>query len=168
MPPIFVVQHMPEDFVPGFAARLSRESLMQTSVPEHNEIAQPGRAYIAPGNQHLLIDVYLGDLRMRLSDDEAMSGHRPSADKMFHSLADNNIPALGVIMTGMGADGTLGLIRMHEQNCHIIGQDESSCAVYGMPKMAFQAGAVDQEMTLGKLPVYINNLFSKISKKGGR
>ncbi len=163
LPPIFVVQHMPEDFVEGFARRLGENSPIPTSVPKHNEIAKPGHAYVAPGNQHLVIDRYLGDLRMHLSGAEPMSGHRPSADMLFHSLADHEIRTLGVIMTGMGADGAKGLVRLHDQLCHVIGQDEASCAVYGMPKAACKVGAVDLEMSLGKLPVYINELFAYIN-----
>lgn len=166
LPPVFVVQHMPRDFIPPYAARLDRlNDSVHTQVATHGALAEPGNVYIAPGQQHLQIKrAPDGGLRMHISNQPPMTGHRPSADMLFHSLADAGIPTLGVIMTGMGADGAQGLLRLHEQGNHVISQDEATSVVFGMPGATKKLGCVDRFLPLQRIVPYLNRYFDKIQK----
>lgn len=151
-PPTVIVQHMPESFVPTFAARLDRLSAPRVEVARPGAPLEAGQVLVAPGgSQHL--EITGGTLRRcRLVADEKMSGHRPSVDRMFLSVARwAGASAVGAILTGMGADGALGLKSMKEAGAMTIGQDEDSCVVYGMPAAAKQIGAVTAQLPLSRI-----------------
>lgn len=151
-PPTVIVQHMPESYVPTFAARLDRLSAPTVSVARSGAPLEVGQVYIAPGGSHHL-EITGGTLRRcRLVADEKMSGHRPSVDRLFLSVARwAGASAVGAILTGMGADGAAGLKTMKEGGAMTIGQDEDSCVVYGMPAAAKQMGAVTVQLPLARI-----------------
>ncbi len=150
-PPVLITQHMPAVFTKRFAERLNRVCAPQVTEASDGEVVEPGHIYLAPGHAHLEL-VNQGRLRCRLSDAERVNGHRPSVDILFRSVARAmGRKALGVILTGMGRDGAQGLLELRRGGAHTLGQDESSCVVYGMPKAAFELGAVIQQVGLEKL-----------------
>lgn len=152
-PAVLVVQHMPERFTKSFAERL--DTLAEVSVAEARDAARvlSGHVYLAPGNRHIQLALSGSDFVCRLDDGPLCSGHRPSADVLFDSVAcAAGGRAVGVIMTGMGRDGAQGLKRMRDSGAMTLGQDEASCVVYGMPKAARELGAVAREASLHDLP----------------
>lgn len=153
VPPIVITQHMPERFTGAFARRLDAECPMHVYEAEHHQVIEHGCAYIAPGGHHLEIERRGGTLQCSLNDGPLMSGHRPSVDVLFHSVAKTVAPrAVGVILTGMGKDGADGLLAMRRAGCATLGQDESTALVYGMPRVAFEVGAVERQYPLLGLP----------------
>jgi len=159
-PGIVIVQHMPEKFTAAFAERL--DGLCQISVSEakHQQRVLPGHALIAPGGKHLLVKRNGAQFHVEVVDGPLVNRHRPSVDVLFRSVAAcAGQNALGVIMTGMGDDGTRGLLEMRQAGAATLGQDEASCVVYGMPKEAFKAGAVQRQVSLDEIPTAILNYF---------
>lgn len=157
-PPIVIAQHMPAAFTKSFAARL--DSLSQVNVSEAVDGAplKPGYAYVAPGGIHLTVAKRGFEYVCKLHDGENVSGHKPSVDVLFESVAKNvGDKAVGVILTGMGKDGSNGMLKMREAGAYNIGQSESSCIVYGMPKAANLIGAVHDEFDLQDIPAAILN-----------
>ncbi|RDE08081.1 protein-glutamate methylesterase/protein-glutamine glutaminase [Pelagibacterium lacus] len=151
-PPIVIAQHMPKGFTARFAARL--DELVPVGVVEAADrmVLERGRAYVAPGDHHLRVERSSGQLKCRVSQDETMSGHRPSVDVLFHSVARVAGPmAVGAILTGMGRDGAQGLKAMREAGAFTIGQSRGSALIYGMPKAAFEIGAVVEEAPLERI-----------------
>ncbi len=142
---------MPATFTRSFAARLN--NLCAASVAEATDGAPitVGRIYLAPGDSHLeMTGTTLP--RCRLSDSPKVNGHRPSVDVMFRSVARTvHGRAIGVILTGMGRDGADGLLALRNAGAETIGQDESSCVVYGMPKVAHEIGAVARQLPLEQI-----------------
>ncbi|GEA11943.1 chemotaxis response regulator protein-glutamate methylesterase [Alteromonas sp. KUL49] len=152
-PATVITQHMPSGFTATYAQRL--HSLCQIRVTEavHNERLLPGSAYIAPGGKHLRVVRSGADYIASLGDDERESGHRPSVDVMFKSLADcAGDNAVGVLLTGMGKDGAAGLLAMKQQGCATFCQDEASSVIFGMPKVAIDMGAATEVCSLQKIP----------------
>lgn len=155
-PAILVTQHMPEMFTASFAARLNRECAPAIREAVDGERVLPGHVYIAPGNFHLELARSGANYTCRLHQGPPVSGHRPSVDVLFRSVAKAaGGSAVGVILTGMGRDGAEGLKAMRDASAHTIGQDEATCVVYGMPKAAFEAGGVETEMPLSRIPEQI-------------
>ncbi len=150
-PPILVVQHMPETFTGSFARRL--DTLCQPKVIEAqgNERIETGTVYIAPGHSHLKIR-RSGGLMTELTQTALVNRHRPAVDVLFESAAEvMGNKALGMILTGMGKDGAQGLLKMREAGARTFGQNEASCVVYGMPREAFEIGAVEEQASLEEL-----------------
>jgi len=148
-PPIVITQHMPEVFTQIFSSRMNNLAAMTITEAQQGARILPGHAYIAPGNHHLEVYEQSSELYCRLSDGPLVSGHRPSVDVLFSSVAEiKNRRLVGVILTGMGKDGAEGLLKMRNAGAHTIGQSESSCVVYGMPKAAKAIGAVEIELPL--------------------
>lgn len=145
-PPILIAQHMPEQFTKPFAIRLNKACTITVKEAEHREIVQPGTAYIAPGHSHMEVTRHVrGGYQLILSQSEEVNRHRPSVDVLFDSAAKNlGKLATGVLLTGMGRDGALGLKHMHDVSSYTVAQDERSCIVFGMPKAARDLGAVDE------------------------
>ena len=143
-PPTLITQHMPPRFTTGFAERLNRECPMKVSEAADGEVIEAGHAYIAPGSHHLEI-VRAGNGHIcRLSDGPPVSGHRPSVDVLFRSAARVCAKsAVAAILTGMGKDGAEGLLELRRAGGVTLGQDEESSLIYGMPRAAFERGAVD-------------------------
>ncbi|MDR6786814.1 two-component system chemotaxis response regulator CheB [Sphingomonas sp. BE138] len=152
-PPTVIVQHMPPSFTASFAARLDR--LCKPSVEEARAgaVLRVGKVYLAPGgDQHLEIAGPATRRYCRLLPGPKMSGHQPSVDVLFHSVARiAGADAVGAILTGMGADGAEGMLAMRQAGSVTIGQDEASSVVYGMPAVAHRIGAVVQQMPLRRI-----------------
>jgi two-component system chemotaxis response regulator CheB len=148
--PILVVQHMPAGFTNEFAKSLDRICPLDVKEAEDGDAIQPGRILIAQGNKHLEVEKKgLNAAVVRLSDAPLVSGHRPSADVLFASVAmsyTNNV--LGVIMTGMGRDGAQQLGTIYKEGGMTLGQDEKSAVVYGMPRVAYELGHVMEQVSL--------------------
>lgn len=148
-PPIVMAQHMPALFTPSFAARLDACSDVNVAEAYDGARLRAGQAWLAPGDRHLCIERHEGHFVCRLRDGDLVSGHRPSVDVLFDSVAENvGDKAVGIILTGMGKDGALGLLNMHRRGAYTIGQSQSSCVVYGMPRAAMAVGAVEVELPL--------------------
>ncbi|MBU4526698.1 MAG: chemotaxis response regulator protein-glutamate methylesterase [Desulfomicrobium sp.] len=143
--PIFVVQHMPPVFTKSLAESLDAKCQYEVREAENNEIVRPDVIYIAPGAKHMRVASGTGGAKIiQVTDDPPENNCKPAVDYMFRSVArEYGALSTGVIMTGMGGDGTLGLKVLKSFGAVTIGQDEESCVVYGMPKMAVEAGVVD-------------------------
>jgi len=153
-PPILITQHMPSGFTLSFARRLDSLCEIKVKEAEHGDRLLPGCAYVAPGGAtHMRVQRGRSGYQIALDDSPPVNRHRPSVDVLFRSLAQCGIGkrALGVILTGMGKDGALGMLEMHDQGVHTIAQDETSCVVYGMPKEAVAAGGVDEIVPLAAI-----------------
>ncbi len=145
-PPIVIAQHMPAGFTGRFAARLDELCAIKVVEAEDRMPLLVGHAYVARGDYHLRVERSSGQLKCRLSQDDLESGHRPSVDILFESVASTvGSLAVGVILTGMGRDGARGLKLMREAGAFTIGQSQSSALVYGMPRVAFEEGAVIEQ-----------------------
>lgn len=158
--PILIVQHMPAGFTKEFAASLDRICPLTVKEAEDRDILEEGHVYIAPGDYHIVVEsAGLGKYQIRTNQLPQRNGHRPSADVMFESVGKvfgNN--ALGVIMTGMGKDGAVELAEMRKQGAWTLGQDEKSAIVYGMPRVAWELGAVQKQVSLEKMANEISTL----------
>jgi len=151
-PPILVTQHMPPRFTAAFAQRLNRECPMTVTEATHNDVIESGHVYIAPGSHHLEIVKNGLEYRCSLSDGAAVTGHRPSVDVLFKSMARwVGRSAIGVILTGMGKDGADGMLEMRNAGARTIGQDEASSLIYGMPHVAFERGGVMRQCALSNI-----------------
>ncbi len=158
-PGIVISQHIPPGFSASFAKRL--DSLCRLKVYEASDRQQilPGHAYVAPGDQHLKIVRDGAKFIIRLDDGPLVNRHRPSVDVMFDSVAENvGQNAIGVILTGMGADGADGLKRMHNKGASTIAQDERSSVVWGMPGEAVKRQAIDNILSLEKISLALSKL----------
>jgi len=147
--PMVVVQHMPPGFTAEFAKSLDRICPLEVKEAEDGDLIRPGRILIAQGNKHLEVEKRALAAIVRLSDAPQVSGHRPSADVLFASVAkayQNH--ALGVIMTGMGRDGAAELGAIYKEGGITLGQDEASAVVYGMPRVAYEMGHVMEQVSL--------------------
>lgn len=149
MPPILIVQHMPPVFTKLYADRMNATCLLNIKEAEDGDELRNGYVYIAPGDHHMKIVRSAAGAFIRLFQGERVNGHCPSADVLFDSVAEcYRGDSLGVILTGMGNDGSKGLLKMRQVGSRTIGQDRESCIVYGMPKVAFDLGAVERETPL--------------------
>lgn len=151
-PAIVITQHMPPGFTTSFAARL--DSLCKISVKEasHGERILPGHAYIAPGGKQFRIDRSGSNYVAVVEDTEPVNRHKPSVEVLFRSAAKVLGPnALGVMLTGMGGDGAQAMKEMRDAGSYNICQDEGSCVVFGMPRMAIQAGAANEVLPLKQI-----------------
>lgn len=164
-PATVITQHMPPTFTKSFAARLDSLCDMRVKEAEDGERILPGSAYIAPGDKHLTIVKSGADYRIRLDDGPLVSGHKPSVDVMFDSLAKvvgNN--TIATILTGMGKDGAKGMVNLKSTGAITMAQDEASCVVYGMPKAAVDMGGTEDTYSLDKMS---QALSKAVEKKGG-
>jgi len=151
-PAILVTQHMPPLFTLSFAQRLGQHCAMTVTQAKDGERVLPGHVYIAPGSHHLELARSGANYVCRLHEQAPVSGHRPSVDVLFQSVARAaRADAVGIILTGMGRDGAVGLLAMRQAGASTIGQDEASCVIYGMPKAAHECGATEIELPIGKI-----------------
>ena len=149
---ILIVQHMPPGFTKSLADRLDSMSQIRVKEAEDGDVILSGWAYLAPGDSHIKVYKQAGQFMIKLDNGERVSGHKPSVDAMMYSIADlNDQNVIGVIMTGMGADGADGLRRVKDKNGYVIAQDESSCVVFGMPKSTIKLGVVDKVVGLSNI-----------------
>jgi len=151
-PPILIVQHIPPVFSRAFADRLNRVTQIRVAEASDGQTVEPGLALIAPGDQHMLLQRSGGVLRVSIRSGPRVCYQRPSVDVLFRSVAETlGSKSMGVILTGMGADGAEGLLRMREAGAQTIAQDEHTCVVYGMPKEAVRLGGVRQVLPLANI-----------------
>ena len=151
LPGIVVVQHIPPVFSEMFAKRLNTITPFEVKEAQSGDRILPGTVLIAPGSQHMQVKKSGVDYFVNCFAGEKVNGHCPSVDVLFQSVASLGVQAIGVILTGMGYDGAKGLLQMRKAGAKTIGQDEKSCVVYGMPKAAFNIGAVEMELSLNKI-----------------
>lgn len=159
-PGIVVVQHIPPVYSRMFAERLDHTTPLRVKEAKTGDLVEPGLVLIAPGDQHMKIRQAEGKYRAACLGGEKVNGHCPSVDILFESVAreaGNN--AIGIILTGMGYDGAKGMLAMKRQGARTIGQDEKSCVVYGMPKAAYEIGAVEKQVPLEDIPARIGELL---------
>ncbi len=162
-PPIVIAQHMPPGFTERFAQRLDEVTPLTVVEAADRLVVQPGHAYVAPGDYHLRVEKSSGELKCRLGHDDTVSGHRPSVDVLFESVAKVVGPmAVGAILTGMGRDGATGLKKMRDAGAYTVGQSQSSALVYGMPRVAFEEGAVCEQVPVEQVSARLANALSKL------
>jgi two-component system chemotaxis response regulator CheB len=148
-PGILVVQHMPAKFTTSFAERLNALCAMHVKEAEDGDSVVNGTVLIAPGNYHMLLRRSGARYYVQVKNGPLVHHQRPSADVLFKSVADYaGANAVGIILTGMGADGAEGLLKMREAGARTIAQDEQSCVVFGMPKEAIKIGAAEKVVSL--------------------
>jgi two-component system chemotaxis response regulator CheB len=153
IPPILIVQHIPPVFSAAFAQRMNALCPFEVKEAEDQDEVKPGRVLIAPGAMQMQLIEKQGRLLVQLDDGPPVNRHKPSVDYLFHSVAKiAGQQSIGVILTGMGADGARGLLAMRKAGARTIGQDEDSCVVYGMPKVAAGVGAVEEVLPLERIP----------------
>tara|TARA_Y100000296_G_scaffold12705_1_gene14723 strand:+ start:2224 stop:3270 length:1047 start_codon:yes stop_codon:yes gene_type:complete len=163
-PATVITQHMPAGFTSTYARRLDSVCQMQVKEAKGGERLLPGQAYLAPGDKHMEIERSGADYRIRLTDGPRVSGHKPSVDVLFNSLcksAGNN--AIGVLLTGMGSDGAIGLHELFNAGCETFCQDEASCIVFGMPKVAIEKGAASHILGLDDMGKAVMQTVEKLS-----
>ncbi|GGL07460.1 protein-glutamate methylesterase/protein-glutamine glutaminase [Mangrovihabitans endophyticus] len=157
-PGIVVVQHMPEKFTAAFAQRLNGLSQIEVREAADGDRVMPGLVLIAPGGKHTSLVRHGAQYRVQVKPGPPVNRHCPSVDVLFRSVAKSaGANALGVIMTGMGDDGARGLHEMRQAGARTIGQDERTCVVYGMPKVAADMGAVEREVPLASIAGLIHD-----------
>lgn len=162
MPGIVVVQHMPPGFTAMFAQRLDRELPFTVVEASDGVLIKPGSIHIAPGDRHLRIKKVGGSYYTVVGGAEKVNGHCPSVNVLFESVADAaGSSASGVILTGMGGDGAEGLLKMRQRGAFTVGQDQASCVVYGMPRKAFEIGALSAQAELDKIAAVLTKNLGK-------
>ncbi|NTV52464.1 MAG: chemotaxis response regulator protein-glutamate methylesterase [Candidatus Firestonebacteria bacterium] len=162
-PPTLIVQHMPEYFTQAFAARLNSLSPMEVREAKDGDVLKPGLALVAPGNYHLLLARNGSRYAALVREGPRVHHQRPSVEVLFNSVAKTAGPnAVGVILTGMGADGAGGLLAMREAGAHTVAQDEATSVVYGMPKAAADLGAAAAIKPLEQMPDEILRAFRQM------
>lgn len=161
MPGIVIVQHIPAVFSRMYAERLNHICPLEVKEAQNGDGVLPGRVLVAPGDYQMRLHRTGGQYSVECFQGEKVNGHAPSVDVLFHSVAEiAGEKAIGVILTGMGYDGAKGLLHMRENGARTVGQDEASSVVYGMPKVAFELGAVERQVALDVVP---QTIFSWLS-----
>ncbi|TGK46828.1 protein-glutamate methylesterase/protein-glutamine glutaminase [Leptospira bouyouniensis] len=162
-PPILVAQHMPENFTALFAGRLNAELNTKVIEAKDKQLLENGIVYIAPGNFHLEVQKINNELYTKITQTDKVNGHRPSVDVLFNSVVNCGMgkQSLAIILTGMGNDGAKGLLNLKNNGCLTIGQNKETCVVYGMPKVAFEIGAVMFQLPLEQITDKVKELGSK-------
>lgn len=159
--PCLIVQHMPGTFTKAFAERLNGICQVEVREAVHGETALPGCVYIAPGGLHMIYRQRGASGIIELSAEPSTSLHRPSVDVLFQSIADNSTrQVLAMILTGMGSDGTRGMVSLKAKGAHTLAEAEESCIVYGMPRAAFERGCVDQVAPLQDMAGILRKHFA--------
>ncbi len=158
-PGIVIVQHMPENFTRSFADRLNELCAMDVKEAQDGDRVYPGQVLIAPGNYHMILQRSGANYYVQIKKGPLVSRHRPSVDVLFKSVAKYaGSNAVGVILTGMGKDGASGMLEMHTNGATTVAQDERSCIVFGMPRVAIEMGGVDHIVSLKQIPEKILEL----------
>ncbi len=160
LPPIVITQHMPPIFTNMYAERLNRICKMEVREARDQDKLYPGLCLIAPGGLQMQVVKDREGLKVSCMEGEKISGHCPSIDYLFSSVAKEcGEHAVGILLTGMGRDGAHGLLSMHEKGAYTLGQDEESSVVYGMPMEAYKLGAVDKQGNLSQIANYLLDCF---------
>lgn len=163
IPGTVIVQHMPPGFTKMYADRINTQCRIAAKEAENGDMVEPGKILIAPGGKQMRLTKAGGIYRVEVKDGPKVSGHCPSVDVLFESVSKAAASdAVGVILTGMGSDGARGLLAMHKAGAKTIGQDEKSCVVYGMPKVAYDIGAVDVQVSLDNIANKVYNILNSM------
>lgn len=162
IPGVVIVQHMPPGFTQMYADRLNNQCEVAVKEAKTGDRVLPGQVLIAPGDRHMRLVKVGGAYQVECKGTDRVNGHCPSVDVLFDSVAKvAGKNAVGVILTGMGGDGAKGLLAMRNAGAQTVGQDEATCVVYGMPKVAFDIGAVQYRMALSAIAGKVYSLLSK-------
>jgi two-component system chemotaxis response regulator CheB len=162
IPPILIVQHMPEGFTNKFAERLNTICKFEVKEAQNGDYVISGRALIAPGNKHMTIKREGANYLIEINNGPLIFHQRPSVEVLFYSMAQFvGKNAVGVILTGMGKDGAKGILEMKKNGAYTIAQDEKSCIVFGMPKEAISLGGIDDILPLSDIPFAIMKYIEK-------
>ncbi|MDE6852334.1 MAG: chemotaxis protein CheB, partial [Lachnospiraceae bacterium] len=164
IPGIVVVQHMPPGFTDMYAKRLNNQFPLKVKEAETGDKVLPGTMLIAPGgDRHMRLVRVNGEYQVECRHSPKVNGHCPSVEVLFDSVAKTaGRNAVGIILTGMGGDGAKGLLAMRKAGARTIGQDESTCVVYGMPKVAYDIGAVEYQEKLSDIAGRTYALLNKM------
>jgi len=164
-PGIVIVQHMPANFTRMYAERLDKICKMSVKEAKNGDRVSQGQILIAPGEFQMRLAKDSSGYYVKVQQGEKVSGHCPSVDVLFESVADvAGDNAIGVILTGMGSDGAKGLLKMRKAGAHTIGQDKASSVVYGMPMVAFNIGAVEKQVSIDDVAQTICSFFKNNQK----
>lgn len=167
-PGIVLVQHMPEKFTASFAARLNNQYALEVLEARDGDAVLDGRVLIAPGGKQMSLRRQGGQYAVEVRDGPPVNHHRPSVDVLFSSVARcAGRQAVGIIMTGMGADGARGLLEMREAGAATAAQDEASCIVFGMPAEAIRLGAAQEVLPLGRIADWITSTSHRSGRPHG-
>jgi len=165
-PPILIVQHMPAHFTAAFAARLNQLCAMRVVEASAGMVLERGTAYIAPGDYHMTVSRMGVQLRTGLNQDAQEHHQRPAVDVLFRSASLlKGIPMVAMVLTGMGADGADGLLALRRAGAETMAEDEQSCVVFGMPKVAIEKGGAMYVPTLLKIPSVVAECFDRLSTR---
>jgi len=149
---VLLVQHLPAAFSESLARHIDLASQMSACIPKHGQVIEKGHIYLAPGDRHMTVIKEGFRYVIQLNDSELVNRHKPAVDVLFHSLAKNvGANAVGVLLTGMGSDGALGMKSMHDAGSKTVIQDEPSSVVWGMPGAAFKLGCTDFVLPLTEI-----------------
>lgn len=163
IPGVVMVQHMPEGFTQMYAQRLDQEGEVTVREAKTGDVVKAGQVLLAPGDKQMRVVKINGVYQVECRYGPKVSGHCPSVDVLFQSVAKvAGKDAIGVLMTGMGSDGAKGLLEMKRAGARTIGQDEGSCVVYGMPKVAYEIGAVNWQVPLEQIAQKIYYLLDRM------
>jgi two-component system, chemotaxis family, protein-glutamate methylesterase/glutaminase len=157
--PIVVVQHMPDEFISGLARWLNKATALGVRVASNNLVLEPGMVYLAPGSAHLAVARYDNRLAAQFIYDQGTHRHQPSVDVLFDSVARVcGSASVGIVLTGMGDDGAVGLLAMRQAGALTLAQDEDSSTVFGMPRAAAAKGGVEHMLALSNLATTLSRL----------
>lgn len=160
-PGVIVVQHMPPIFTTMFADRLNTKSTMLVREAVEGDVIEPGLVLIAPGNKHLRVEKTGSGMRVKISQEDKVCGHRPSVEVMMQSVARHvGRNAIGIMLSGMGSDGANGMLAMRNAGARTIAQDEATSVVFGMPKEAYRRGGAERLMPLQNIAEEVLRLLS--------
>lgn len=164
MPGIVIVQHIPPVFSKMFSERLNSQTSLKVKEAESGDYIEPGCVLVAPGDKHMKVKRVGNRYKVELFEGKKVNGHCPSVDVLFNSMADEvGKNGIGIILTGMGADGAKGLSSMRKIGARTIGQDKKTSVVYGMPKVAYEMGAVEKQVSLEAIPQVLLEMLKKSS-----
>ncbi len=160
IPGIIIVQHIPPVFSKMFADRLNLQTQFTVKEAQTGDTIEPGKVLIAPGDKHMKLKKAADKYIVETVQGNKVNGHCPSVDVLFESVAKvASKNAIGVILTGMGHDGAVGLMSMRRAGARTVGQDQKSSVVYGMPKVAFEIGAVEKQVSISSIPSIICDML---------
>ncbi len=161
MPGIVIAQHIPADFSRAFASRLNQLCKSTVKEAQDGDVVAANQVFIAPGNRHMVVQKSASGYKIVLKDGPQVCYQRPSVDVLFHSVAlAAGASAVGVLLTGMGSDGANGLLAMKKAGAYTIAQDEASCVVFGMPKVAISLGAVAEVVNLENMGIALQSYLA--------
>ena len=164
-PSIIIVQHMPASFTKQFAKRLNEMCQVDVKEAQNGDYLEVGQVFIAPGEKHMVLRRSGTKYYLEVGGGEKVSGHKPSVDVLFNSVAKiAGKNAIGVILTGMGSDGAKGLLKLKQNGAITLGQNKESCIVYGMPKVAFEIGAVSKEVSIQNMSKEILSTLEELKE----